>query len=879
MKKNLFVLIFIILAQIVSAKNMDPPKVQAYKSLNGIKLDGILDEGVYKNKPVTNFIQKIPDEGEPATEKSEVWISYDNENIYFSANFYDSEPESIDQNLMRRDNIISSDWLWIYMDPYNDDRTGYFFAVNPGGSIADGTLFNDGWMDDSWDGIWDYKTKINDDGWSVEIKIPFSQVRFQESENMVWGINLNRDIKRRNENSFLVMVPSTESGFVSRFADLVGLDGIKSKQRLEVLPYFVQKAQYLEHDSGDPFYKGNQYKTSLGADLKIGLGSSFNIAATVNPDFGQVEVDPAVVNLSAFETYYDEKRPFFIEGQHLFNFGQGGANSNWGFNFGNPQLFYSRRVGRSPSGNVPENDFVDYPRETRILGAAKLTGKIDDTWSIGGLSAVTERTYARTSLNGLKSDHEIEPFSHYGVVRSQKEFNDGRQSLGFIFTSTNRDLRTDDLTNNLAKNAFTYGVDGWTFLDSAKKYVLTGYFAGSNISGSKAALQNIQEKPYRYFQRPDATYMKMDSNRTSLGGYYTRLMLNKQEGNFYFNTAIGAVSPEFENSDLGFQWMADKINGHAVLGYRWYEPDSLFRRKFIYLSHFESFDFEGNNLNNGLWMRGYLQFLNYYGLGFNASFNFEDYNNTLTRGGPIVKDPSGYYFSFSIETDNRKDVVLQFDAGHENNDLNEKYLNLMASVEWKPSSQITLSIGPQFTKRNSKRQWVGKFEDSYATNTYNSRFVFGNIDQETVSANIRLNWTITPKMSLQLFLQPLISVGNYTNFKELAQPSSLHYNNYSQVGSVSYDEGNQEYSVDPDGTGPANSFSFSNPNFNYKSLRGTMVFRWEVLPGSIFYLVWAQDRANFENPGEFKLGRDFEDLIGAETNDIFLAKFSYWLDL
>jgi len=675
------------------------------------------------------------------------------------------------------------------------------------------------------------------------------------------------------------MVPSTESGFVSRFADLVGLDGIKSKQRFEVLPYIVQKAQYLDHDSGDPFYKGNQYKTAIGADIKIGLGSNFNIDATINPDFGQVEVDPAVVNLSAFETYFQEKRPFFIEGQHLFRFGSGGANNNWGFNFGNPTLFYSRRIGRSPSGDVPGNDYVDYPRETRILGAAKLTGKIDDTWSIGGLSAATERTYATTSIDGIKADHEIEPFNHFGVVRTKKEYNEGRQSIGAIFTSTNRDLRTDDLSNNLAKNAFTYGIDGWSFLDSAKKYVLTGYIAGSNISGTKEALQNIQEKPYRYFQRPDATYMTIDSNITSLGGYYTRLMLNKQEGNFYINSAFGVVSPGFENSDLGFQWMADKINGHTVLGYRWYEPDSTFRRKFIYLSHFESYDFEGNNINNGLWMRGYLQFLNYYSLGINASYNFEDYTKRLTRGGPLAKDPSEYYLGFSIETDNRKDIVFEFDAGYENNDLKEEYLNILASVEWKPSSQITLSIGPEYTKRKSRRQWISSFDDPFAANTYNTRYVFGNIDQETVSANIRLNWTITPKMSLQLFMQPLISVGDYSNFKELARPSSMDFNNYSDIGTVSYNAENEEYSVDPDGIGPADSFNFSNPNFNFKSLRGTMVFRWEVLPGSIFYLVWSQDRANYDDPGEFKFSRDFDNLLSAETNDIFLAKFSYWLDI
>lgn len=879
MKKYFFLLIFILQIQLSAENKSDHPQVKAYRTTETIKLDGLLNETVYKNKPVTNFIQKIPDEGKPATEQSEVWIMYDNDNLYFAANFLDSSPETIDQNLMRRDNIVSSDWLWIYMDPYNDDRTGYFFAINPGGSIADGTLYNDGWMDDSWDGIWEHQSKVNNDGWSVELKIPFSQLRFRESENMTWGINLNRDIKRRNENSFLVMVPSTESGFVSRFADLVGLDGIKPKQRFEVLPYIVQKAQYLEHDSGDPFYSGNQYKTAMGADIKIGLGSSFNIDATVNPDFGQVEVDPAVVNLSAFETFFQEKRPFFIEGQHLFRFGSGGANSNWGFNFGNPQLFYSRRIGRAPGGDVPDNDFENSPRETRILGAAKLTGKIDDTWSIGGLSAITERTYATISIDKIKSDHEIEPFSHYGVIRTQKEFNDSRQSLGVIFTSTNRDLRTEELANSLAKSAYTFGVDGWSFWDSSKTYVLTGYLAGSHIGGTKEALVNIQEKPYRYFQRPDATYMTLDSNRTTLGGYYTRLMLNKQEGNFYLNSAIGAVSPGFENSDLGYQWMADKINGHTVLGYRWYEPDSTFRRKFIYFSHFESYDFEGNNLNNGLWMLGYFQFLNYYSFEVRGSYNFEDYTKSLTRGGPKVKNPSEYFIGAEFDSDNRKDLSFGADISYENNALNENNFDFETYLKWKPSTQITLSVGPEYSKRFSKRQWIDNFYDQNATDTYNTRYVFGDIDQETISANIRLNWTITPKISLQLFLQPLISVGKYSNFKELSKPSSMNFNNYNEVGLVSYNIEDDEYSIDPDGNGSAESFSFSNPDFNYKSLRGNLVFRWEFLPGSVFYLVWSQERTNEDHQGEFKFGRDFDDLLGAETNDIFLAKFSYWLDI
>ncbi len=854
-------------------------QVTAYKTSEAIILDGKLNENIWKQNPTTYFVQKEPNEGKPATQNSEIRVAFDNENLYVGGMFYDTHPDSIDNNLMRRDNLVPSDWFFLYLDPYNDDRTGYYFAVNAGGSISDGILFNDSWDDNTWDGVWESKTKITKDGWVLEMKIPFSQLRFNQTENMIWGINFNRDIKRNGENSFYVMVPKNESGFVSKFADLVGLDGIKLKQRFEVLPYFVQKAQYLKHENGDPFYKENQYKSAIGADFKVGIGSSFNLDATINPDFGQVEVDPAVVNLSAFETYFQEKRPFFIEGQELFYFGIGGANNNWGFNFGNPELFYTRRIGRSPQGNLPDYDYVNYPNETRILGAAKLTGKIDETWSVGALNAATERTYATISVSNKKLEIEVEPFTNYGVFRTQKQFNDNRQSIGAMFTSVNRDLNTFDLKSSLSNEAYTFGLDGWTFLDSAKQYVLTSFLVGSYTSGSKDYMVKLQEQPYRYFQRPDATYNKLDSNKTSIGGYYSRVMLNKQEGNFYINSAFGVVSPGFENSDLGFQWMADKINGHLVLGYRWFEPDNIFRRKWLYLAHFRDYDFEGNILNNGLMLYTSFQFNNYYNLALQGFYNFEEFSRGLTRGGPLVKNPSQSSMNVTFSSDSRNNFIVNLNTSYFGDKIGSNYYDFELNMEWKPSTQVNFSIGPSYSFNTEQRQWIGSFDDIYADKTFAKRYVFGEMNQKTISANIRLNWILTPQMSFQLFLQPLISVGNYDNFKELARTRSLDYNNYSLAGNVNYDVENQVYIIDPDKDGPADQFSFDNPNFNFKSIRGTFVFRWEVLPGSILYLVWSQDRDDYNNPGDLQFGRDFRNLIKAESNNIFLAKFSYWLDI
>ena len=883
MKKFFLFLIITMPPMTLSAEGKpDAPKaVLAYKIKDlSIKLDGKLTEPIWKREPIKDFIQQDPKEGAPATEKTEVWIAYDEDNLYVAAHLYDDKPDSIDVSLARRDGYSNSDWFGFYVDAFNDKSTGNYFGVNAGGTLVDGVLYNDSWDDETWDGVWEAKTSVDNTGWYVEMKIPFSQLRFKEADHMTWGINFTREIKRNNEKSFYVMVPKKESGFVSRFASLEGLDGIKPKQRLEILPYAVQKAQYLVHDANDPFYKSSQYKTSFGADLKFGIGTNLNVDATLNPDFGQVEVDPAVINLSASESYFEEKRPFFIEGSNNFMFGIGGINNNWGFNFSWPELFYSRRIGRSPNGSTSSADFTKYPGETRIIGAAKLTGKLDDKTTIGAISAVTERTFATLYNNSIQTKEEVEPLTHYGVFRTKREFNGGNQSLGFMFTTVNRGLNENDLKNHLTKNAFTYGFDGYTFIGEKKEYALAAAVVGSYINGSKEALQVVQQQPYRYFQRPDATNAIFNPSLTSLSGLYGRIMLNKQQGNFYLNAALGAVSPGFEYNDLGYQWMADRLNGHIVLGYRWFEPDNIFRKKMIYVSHVRSYDFEGNLLNNFLWFNSSFTFMNYWTVGINGSYNFESLNRTATRGGPLVTQPSGHQINFNVYSDGREKIIFDISTSYAADKLGGEFKSVGFNVQWKPNTQMNFSIGPELDLNDDNRMWVGNFNDPAATNTYGTRYVFATIAQKTLSANIRLNWTFTQTLSLQLFLQPLFAVGDYNKFKELALPRTTSLNEYGKNGSsISYNTGDGVYTVDPDGNGPAQAFQFGNPNFNYKSLRGTAVLRWEVMPGSILYLVWSHDQSNLDDPGNFSLGRDWKNLFNSDGNNVLAVKFSYWLDI
>jgi len=504
-----------------------------------IKIDGMLSENAWKNaSAISNFTQREPIEGSPPSQITKVYIGYDDNALYFGARLYDSAPDSIIARLDRRDAGFDSDMFGIFIDPYLDRRSGYYFGMNAAGAIVDGVMMNDDWDDDSWDGVWSGAVSIDEQGWSAEFRIPFSQLRFHNGGPYAWGINFRRDIKRHNEIVYLVFTPQGGSGFVSRFPILNGIEEIDAARKVEVLPYFRTKVEYLDVDKGDPFNDGSRYRPGLGADIKLGIGNNLTLDATINPDFGQVEVDPAVVNLSDVETFFDEKRPFFIEGNTIFNFGQGGSHSNWSFNWSNPDFFYTRRIGRAPQAELPDYDYADVPEGSRILTAAKLTGKMGDNWNIGTVHALTNREYADLHANGNSFEYEAEPLSYYGIFRAQKEIDQGRQGVGLIATATNRFFKNNGLRDQLNSQAYTGGIDGWSFLDKEKVWVVNGWFGMSHVLGNRQRMIDLQTSSRHYFQRPDAGHVSVDSNATHLTGFAGRLAINKQKGNIIFNSAF-----------------------------------------------------------------------------------------------------------------------------------------------------------------------------------------------------------------------------------------------------------------------------------------------------------------------------------------------------
>jgi hypothetical protein len=776
--------------------------------------------------------------------------------------------------LSRRDARWDSDIFAFFVDPYYDRRSGFYFALDAAGTLYDGVLYNDEWDDDSWDGVWEGKVNIDKRGWTAEMRIPFSQLRFHETDKYVWGINFRRDIARRNERDYVVFTPKNGSGFVSRFVDLVGIREISPVRQIEVLPYVTTQAAYTEHDDGDPFNDGSEYTPRIGADFKIGIGTNLILDATVNPDFGQVEVDPAVVNLSDVETFFREKRPFFIEGSKIISFGQGGSRSNWSFNWPNPNFFYSRRIGRSPQGEVPDADFSDVPAGTDILGAAKLSGKIGDNWNLGAIQAITSREYADLQTDGQRSRAEVEPWSYYGIARLQKEFNEGRQALGFISTLTARRFDDARLRDELNSSAFTFGLDGWTFLDAEKMWVVTGWTGMSHVRGNNERMTSLQENSRHYFQRPDASHVSVDSSVTSLTGYAGRLMVNKQKGNIFLNSALAFSNPKFEVNDLGFQSRTDLINGHVGAGYKWTEPTDFYRYIEVGGAVFRSYDFDENIIWEGVFLFGSFEFLNYYSIYWNTAYNPQTVNNRRTRGGPLTLNPPGYQLSLHTSSDHRKDLVLEAGAFTYQSDWSRGW-EVSTEVRWRPSSNISVSVEPELERNKENSQWVDSFDDPTATATFGKRYVFAELNQTTISASIRLNWTFTPHLSLQLYAQPLISSGDYHNFKELARPKTYDFNVYDGAAStISLQD--EEYEVDPDGPGPADSFTFDDPDFNLISLRGNAVLRWEYQPGSTIYFVWTQSRFDEEVFGDFQFNRSMRRLWSTTPDNIFMIKLTYW---
>jgi hypothetical protein len=860
-------------AQTPNATRTTNAEIRAVRAARAPSIDGRLIEAEWADAlTASEFTQRDPDEGLPATERTDVRFLYDNDSIYIGLRLFDRQPREISRRLSTRDDDADADTVTVFLDPMHDHLTGAIFRLSAANVQQDFILHNDSSWDESWDAVWESGVQHDENGWTAEIRIPLSQLRFLPEDRATWGVNIERFIRRNNERVMLQLVPKSESGVASKMGHLVGLDGLRPRGRFELLPYAATRGEFISPQRfGDPFNDGSRTFLAGGLDMKWGVTSNLTLNATANPDFGQVEVDPAVVNLSAFETFFPEKRPFFLEGSQIFDdFGRGGSVSSWGFNTEDPQIFYSRRIGRVPRRR-PEAEFFDLPAATTILGAAKVTGKTSGGWSIGVLDAVTERETAKTQTALLSSRVAVEPLANYFVARVQRDLG-ARAGVGVLTTAVNRRLEGADFEELLAEQAYVAGADAHVFLDSSRDWVIHGKVAGSRVSGATTFVESLQRAPQRYYQRPDAPHIVFDPSRTSLSGYNGRLSLNRNNGVWRVNSSLWAVSPGFESNDVGFHNRGDRAGAHTVFMWRNVTPDRLSRSRTFWAAKAWTWNLNRELQSDGWFGSASFTFLNYWEFGSGLRLLRRTLDDRLTRGGPAVTNPRSVGWDAQLSTDSRKLLSLTLSSNGDESGEAGWSRSYGVEVRFKPSSMLTISTGPELEHSRTSAQYVRTVSDATAAETYGARYIFGDLDRTELSMTTRVGLVLTPRVSLQIFAQPLLSSGDYREFKELARPRTFDFTRFENP---LFDPATGTYTIEP-GAG-ASPFSFSDPDFNFKSARLNAVFRWELKPGSTLYAVWTRQQVDLQHPGDFALGRDARAMFGAPGDDVFLVKLAYWI--
>lgn len=849
------------------------PPVEAARTSDPIRVDGRLDDEAWAlAEPFSAFLQRDPEEGEPATERTELRLVYDADALYVGARLFDREPARIERRLSRRDAWAEADRFSIFLDPRGDRRTGVRFQVTAAGVQRDEIIFNDTWTDASWDALWQSEVGHDEEGWTVELRIPFSELRFLPGRSRSWGVNASRVIQRKNEVSWLALVPRSESGLASRMAPLVGIEGVEPRTPLVLVPYATSGATLSPADPADPFRDGSSVLGSVGLDLRRKIGTGFALDATVNPDFGQVEVDPAVVNLSDFETFFPEKRPFFVEGAQIFgSFGENGPNSRYGYMRTEPELFYTRRIGRAPQGAV-EAEHVAAPPATTILGAVKLTGKSRGGWSLGVLEAVTARERSAWATGEDRGVAEVEPVTSYFAARAYRDRD--RSGYGLLLTAVHRELDEPALRDQLARAAYVGGVDGHLFLDGGRDWVVGGRLAGSWVEGSEAAVEGLQLASQRYFQRPDRALPRLDPSRTSLGGWTGSLNLNRQSGDVRLNAAMWATSPGFESNDLGFGPRSDRWGGLVAVQWRQPVPDRLTRFRSVTVAKAYALNFDGERQGDSVHVNAHASLRNYWDLGLNGTWRQGALDDRQTRGGPSMRTASGLGLGFWMGTDDRRAVVGRVYGSHSRNAYGSRYWDGSAVVEVHPSPALSFALGPSCASRDLVAQWVASVEDSTLPPDLAGHYVFAAFDQTELALTARLNWIFSPRLSLQVYTQPLVSRGRYDGFKELRRPRSFDFLGYAP-SQIAYDPVAGVYTAFS-GRG-SEPFSFDDPDFSFRSLRMNAVLRWEWRPGSAIYAVWTQQRDDDAAPGPSDLAGDMGALLAAPATDAIQVKATFRL--
>ncbi len=830
------------------------------------RIDGALDDACWLEGEWTgNFRQQMPTEGAKPSQKTEFKILYDDENIYAAIRVYDNEPEKIDRQMARRDDR-AGDIVGVNFDSYFDHRTGFEFDLTAAGSKMDLILTNEG-FDYNWNPVWDGKVGPMDSGWIAEMQIPLSQLRYSKQQEQVWGLHVWRWINRNRESDHWNLIPRDNYGYMYHFGEMHGLMNLPSVKRIEIMPYAVGKLDVYQKEAGNPYADGFDPSGSLGLDGKFGIGSNFTVDYTINPDFGQVEADPSQLNLTAFETYYEEKRPFFIEGRNIFD-----------FSLDDNQLFYSRRIGHAPQyePDADSGEYTDKPEYTSILGAFKLTGKSRKGLSVGVMESLTAREYVKITTPEAESKTTAEPLTNYFVGRIQQDINQSNTMIGGMVTSTYRDIRDDHL-QYLNKSALTGGIDFRHYLQD-KTYYIDFKALGTRITGSPEAMTLLQQESSRYFQRPDAPHLSLDSTATQLMGTGGSLEFFKgAKGKWRYGIAVQWSSPGMELNDIGFQNFADEIFEGQMVGYVENKPKGIFRTYEVQLSQANFWNWGGEYLQSIWALEGSFLFTNKWNLHAQLAREGKTLSVDLLRGGPGVYIYGKTEQDYFISSDEAKKLVVM--AGYENmlaDDGVSGSHEFQAGFNWKITNSLQLTPELNYDKSTDDYQYLSNYTVDGQEN-----YMVARLNRKTFEITLRIDYAITPELTIQYYGSPYLSMGHYSTFKTLADEEATNpgavFRTFTDQ-ELQYDAENRTYGLYDD-IHPEPVYTFADPDFNFREFRSNLVARWEYRPGSVLYLVWTNSRTSSEDITNDELGYNFKALFDEPAQNVFLIKFSYWFSL
>lgn len=829
-------------------------------------IDGKLDDECWsKGIWAGNFTQWMPNEGAKPSYPTYFNIQYDDRNLYVAIRSHDGEPNKILRQAGVRDEF-AGEMAGVNFDSYHDYRTGFEFTVTAWGQKIDLVLFNPNNWDLNWNPVWKVKTGLEDSAWVAEYEIPLSQLRYSGKDEQVWGLHVWRWISRLQEESDWEIQSKTGPGVLFNFGELHGIKGLKKSHRLEIMPYTLGEYKTMKKEPGSPFTgKGKAWGGNVGLDAKIGISSNFTVDLTVNPDFGQVESDPSVMNLTAFETFYEEKRPFFLEGLTIFD-----------YKFDNQSLFYSRRIGHAPSGSVAPNDnlFVKSPDKTSILSAIKFSGTTSKGLSVGLIQSVTANEFARLSdKDGNRRSTKVEPLTSYTVARIQKGYNAGNTVIGGILTSTNRVIEGNEF-ESLSSDAYTGGLDlrhHW----KDKEFYVDARLIGSYINGTREAISLLQQSSARYYQRPGASYLNYDTTATHLNGWGGKLVVGKgSKGRWKYSSGVSWLSPGLELNDLGYMNSADEVNQENVVSYLVNQPVSIFNTCEISLEQFNSWNFNGQYLGSGAHLSFFSQFKNKWGFSTNLIYHSRSLDTKILRGGYDMILPHRITTFGTLTSDPSKKLTASLGYSYESAGNNSAVnYQFQPGITYRPVTNLKIGLTADYMDNHDKLQYVTANYDLPG-----NRYILGTIDQKTLGLTFRIDLNLTPELSIQYYGSPFVSRGSYSQLKYITDSENKVFGERFTVypGQVLTDGAYHVYDYS---SGPRFDYTIDNPDFNFHEFRSNLVAKWEYRLGSFVYLVWSSERSGNTNASKASIGDSYKQLRSIFPNNIFLIKLNYWFSL